>query len=195
MHPISDDRIYGELRALCRHRHRIFLMHSRNQVNGSRYWRTERRLSLAPLREALAGKDFCVVDMSLLSSMRETQTPKAAQRLAMLPCGRLSELGCTFVRRYASQLRQAFDQPRADGDRSVSANGPLPAHAKPRTRSTTVSAAATRSLAISSYSADLAQVMNASRSGKAITMTLSLCHCLRLPRAARLRPATARRTW
>ena len=31
--------------------------------------------------------------------------------------------------------------------------------------------------------------------GTATTITLSPCHCLRLPRAARLRPATARRTW
>ena len=53
----------------------------------------------------------------------------------------------------------------------------------------------TRSFAITSYSAGLAQVMNASRSGTATTITLSPCHCLRLPRAARLRPAAARRTW
>jgi hypothetical protein len=41
-------------------------------------WRADRRLSLARLREALVGKGFCVVDMSLLSSRQGEANPKSS---------------------------------------------------------------------------------------------------------------------
>ena len=48
--PSLDSRPQGNIASRwLPHRHRIFLMHSRNQVNGSRYWRTERRLRVRKL--------------------------------------------------------------------------------------------------------------------------------------------------
>jgi hypothetical protein len=48
------------------------------EVLADREQHADRRLSLARLREALVGKAFCVVDMSLLSSRRGCAYPKSS---------------------------------------------------------------------------------------------------------------------